>query len=172
MKRFYGVMGNASKFTEDLKLVDSSNSGWTEKYVDNDGRYWLKYMVDRDSGRYYNVILISPRSTTDEMIEIALTSDDHDEVEGAAHRLLFEEEEEMKDFRPKLLARLQNIDISSLSTTDKKRIRTIILNTHLTDRRNKRDVAGKNISEVQADADYFASVAQFADKLLNQIGMV
>jgi hypothetical protein len=172
MKKFYGLMGNASKFIKDLKLVDSSNYGWTEEYVDNDGRHWQKYMVDRDTGRYYNVVLISPRPTTEEIIETALTSDDHDEVQGAAHRLLFEEEEEMKDFRPGLVKQLQTIDIAKLSTEDNKRIRAIILNTHLIDKQNKREVVGKSISEVQTDADYFASVGQFAETLLNQIGTV
>jgi hypothetical protein len=172
MKRFYGIMGNASKFIKDLKVVESSNHGWTEVYVDKDGQRWLKYMVDRDNGRYYNVVHISPRPTTEEMIEVALTSDDHDEVEGAAHRLLYEEEEEMKDFRPKLVERLESIDVSGLTNSDKKRMRTIILNTHLTDKQNKREVVGKSIREVQADSDYFTTVGQFAEKLLNQIGTV
>ncbi len=172
MKRFYGIMGNASKFIADLKLVESSNYGWTEKYISKDGQQWVKFMVDRDNGRYYNLMHFSPRPTTDEMIEIALTSDDHDEVEGAAHRLLFEEEEEMKDFRPRLVERLQSIDLSGLSTTDKKRIRTIILNTHLTDKQNKREVVGKSVKEVQADSDYFTDVGYFAEKLINQIGTV
>jgi hypothetical protein len=172
MKRFYGLMGSASKFIKDLELAESSNHGWTEKYIDKDGQQWLKYMVDRDTGRYYNVVHISPRPTTDEMIETALTSGDHDEVEGAAHRLLFEEEEEMKDFRPRLVERLQNIDLSDLSNTDKKRIRTIILNTHLTDKQNKREVVGKSIMEVQTDSDYFTNVGQFAEKLLTKIGAV
>jgi len=129
-------MGNASKFIKDLELVESSNHGWTEIYVDQNGHQWQKYMVDRDNGCYYNVVHISPRPTTEEMIEIVLTSEDHDEVEGAAHRLLFEEEEEMKDFRPGLVERLQSIDLTKLSNTDMKRIRTIILNTRLTDKRN------------------------------------
>jgi hypothetical protein len=172
MKRFYGLMGNASKFIKDLKLIESSNHGWTEKYIDKDGKQWLKYMVDRDTGRYYNVINISPRPTTDEMIEIAFTSEDHDEIEGATHRLLFEEEEEMKDFRPRLVERLQSIDIAGLSNTEKERIRMIILNTHLIDKQNKREVVGKNITEVQADSDYFTNVGQFAEKLLSQIGTV
>lgn len=172
MKRFYGIIGNASKFIEGLTLVESSNHGWTERYVGKGGQQWLKYMVDRDNGRYYNLVLISPRPTTEEMIEIALTSNDHDEVQGAAHRLLFEEEEEMKDFRLGLVERLQRIDLTKLSNTDKKRIRTIIINTHLTDKQSKRQVVGKNINEVQADLDYFLSVAQFAEKLLNQIGTV
>jgi hypothetical protein len=117
-------------------------------------------------------VLVSPRPTTEEIIETALTSDDHDEVQGAAHRLLIEEEEEMKDFRPGLVKQLQTIDIAKLSTEDNKRIRAIILNTHLIDKQNKREVVGKSISEVQTDADYFASVGQFAETLLNQIGTV
>jgi hypothetical protein len=175
MKRFYGIMGNASKFIGDLELIESSSRhyGWEEKkYVDKDGQQWLKYMVDRDNGRYYNVVHFSPRPTTEEMIETALTSGDHDEVEGAAHRLLFEEEEEMKDFRPKLVERLEGIELSGLSDRDKKRIRTIILNTHLTDKQNKREVVGKSITEVQADSDYFTNVGQFAERVLNKIGMV
>jgi hypothetical protein len=152
MKRFYGLMGNASKFLKDLKLVESSYHGWTAKYVGQDGQQWLKYMVDRDTGRYYNLMLISPQPTTEEMIEIALTSDDHDEVEGASHRLFFEEEEEKKDFRPRLVERLQAIDISGLSNEDKKRLRTVIVNTNLSDQRNKREVIGR-----------------FAERLLNQI---
>ena len=163
-------MGNASRFIKGLKLVESSNHDWTEMYVDESGHYWLKYMVDRDTGRYFNVMLISPAPTTEQMIEIALTSDDNDEVEGASHRLLIEEEEEMKDFRPHLVGRLQAIDISGLSNTDKKRIRTIIFNTHLLEKENKREVVGKTLSQIQADSDYFTSVGEFAERLLTPIG--
>ena len=115
---------------------------------------------------------LTPRPTTKEMIEIALTSDDHDEVEGAASRLLIEEEDEMKDFRPSLVERLQVIDVTGLSNENRKRIKTIILNTDLADSQNKREVVEKSIGEVQADGDYFTSVGKFAENLLNQIEAV
>jgi hypothetical protein len=167
MKKFYGP--KASEFIKNLKLIDSSESAWTEVYVDEGGQQWLKYMVDKDTGRYYNVMLISPRPTTEEIIEIAFTSLDHDEVEGAAYRLFIEAQEEMNDFTPRLVERLKSIDVSNLSAAATRRIQTIILNTHLLDSRNKREVVGKSASEVQADWDYFINVGQFAEKLLNQI---
>ena len=159
-------MGNASKFIKDLKLIESTNHGWSETYVDSVGQQWLKYMVDRADGRYYNLVFNSPRPTTEEMIEVALTSDDLDEIEGASHRLFFEEEVEQKEFKSRLVERLRNIVLSGLSMADKKRLRTIIVNTHLRDKVSKKEQIGKSIIKVQVDS----GIGLFAEKLLNQIG--
>jgi hypothetical protein len=106
-------------------------------------------MVDRADGRYYNLVFNSPRPTTEEMIEVALTSDDLDEIEGASHRLFFEEEVEQKEFKSRLVERLRNIVLSGLSMADKKRLRTIIVNTHLRDKVSKKEQIGKSIIKVQ-----------------------
>ncbi|MEX6690064.1 hypothetical protein QTN47_21325 [Danxiaibacter flavus] len=169
-KKFFGLMGNASNFLKSLTLLDSSNHGWTEKYLDfNTGQHWLKYMIDRDSGRYFNLMLLTPKPTTEEMIDIAFTSSDNDEVEGAVHRLFIEEEDEKIEFRPALIERLKKIDISQLDAAEKKNIKTIILNGHLTDRTNKREVIGKHFSEIQKDVQFFNDTAEIAEQILKQL---
>ena len=169
-KKFYGIMGNASNFLKSLTLLQSSNHGWTEKYKDNKtGRLWLKYMIDRDNGRYYNLMLLNPKPTTEEMIDIVFSSPDHDEVEGAAHRLFIEEEDEKKDFRAAIIDRLKQLDISKLDTEEKKRIKTIIINGHLTERTNKREIIGKHFSEIQKDVQFFKETADTAERILKQL---
>jgi len=111
-------------------------------------------------------MLLTPKVTTDEMIDIAFSSPDYDEVEGATHRLFIEEEDEKKEFRPKLIEHLKTIDISGLDINEKKRIRTIILNTQLVDNTNKHEIVGKHFSEIQKDIAFFARTAEFAKQIL------
>jgi hypothetical protein len=73
------------------------------------------------------------------MIDLAFHSPDHDEVEGAVHRLYIDEEDEKIEFRMPFYERLKQIDISKLDDVEKRRLKTIILNGHLTDRTNKRE---------------------------------
>jgi hypothetical protein len=169
-KKFFGLMGNASNFLRGLTLLESSNDSWTEKYIDaKTGNHWLKYMIDRDNGRYYNLMLISPKPTTEEMIDIAFASLDHDEVEGATHRLLIEEEDEKIDFRPAVINRLSKINVSQIDAEERKRIKTIIFNGHLTDRTNKREVVGKHFSEIEKDVQFFNEVADKAEEILKHV---
>jgi len=169
-KKFFGLMGNASNFLKALTLLETSNYGWTEKYLDpSTGKHWLKYMIDRDNGRYFNLMLLTPKPTTDEMIDIAFTSSDYDEVEGAVHRLFIDEEDEKIDFRPAVIERLKKIDISQLDNEGKKKIKAIILNGHLTDKTNKREIVGKHFSEIQKDVDFYKDVAENAEQILKQL---
>lgn len=169
-KKFFGLTGNASNFLKRLTLLETSNYGWTEKYLDpSTGQHWLKYMIDRDNGRYFNLMLLTPKPTTDEMIDIAFTSSDNDEVEGAVHRLFIDEEDEKIDFRSPLIERLKKIDISQLDAQGKKRIKIIILNGRLTDRTNRREVIGKHYSEIQKDVEFFNDIANKAEQILKQL---
>ena len=163
-------MGNASRFLKELTLLESSNYGWTEKYLDpKTGNNWLKYMIDRDNGHYFNLMLLTPKPSTDEIIAIAFSTHDYDEIEGASHRLLIEEEDEKKEFRPAVFDRLKKIDISQLDTDEKKRIKAIILNGHLTDRTNKREIAGKHFSGIQTDVKFFSELADYSEQVLKQL---
>lgn len=169
-QKFYGIMGTASTFLKELTLLETFIDSWTEKYLDpKTGNHWLKYMIDRDTGRYYNLMLLTPKPTTDEMIDIAFSSSSPDEVEGAVHRLFIEEEDKKKEFRPQFFERLKTYDISQLNPEGKKRIKTIILNGHLTDGINKREIIGKHFTEIEKDANFFKNLSEFAGQILKQL---
>jgi hypothetical protein len=168
-RKLFGTNNLIKEFTERFTKVSTLDSGWSTEYVDSaTGRHWLKYVVD-DRGFFENMMLISPKPTTDELIEIAFTSPYPDEVSAAATRLNLEEQADKKEFRQKLIERLTRIDISRLDKTEVERIKTIIQGAQLTDRINKRDIMGKHFSEIQKDAAFFNTTADKAQQILNRL---
>lgn len=165
-RKLFGINTLVDEFTKSLTQVETLDGGWATKYIDNStGHQWLKYVVD-DRGFFVNLIFISPPPTTDQLIEIALNTNYIDEISAAAIRLNFEEQSDKKEYRQKLVDRLNLIDISKIDTAEKERIKTIILAAQLTDRVNKREIVGKHISEIQVDANFFNSIADTAENIL------
>lgn len=165
-RKLIGTTTLVNDFTKTLTQTDTLDGGWTTKYIDIlTGHSWLKYVVD-ERGFFVNLIFISPPPTTDELIEIAFKTNYSDEVSAAATRLNIEELSDKKEYRQKLIDKLNLIDISKLDTAEKERIKTIILASQLTDRVNKREIVGKHFSEIQRDAIFFNAVADTAENIL------
>ena len=168
-RKLFGTNNLINDFTQTLTKTETVDGGCATKYIDNTtGKQWLKYVVD-DRGFFENLMLISPEPTTDELIEIAFNSYYPDEVSAAATRLNLEEQFHKKEFRHKLIDRLKGIATSKLDTSEKERVKTIILASQLTDRVNKREVVGKHFSEIQNDANFFNATADSAQKILNSL---
>lgn len=168
-RKLFGTNELIEQFKERLTKVNSLDGGWSTEYVDNKtGQHWLKYVVD-DRGFFENIMLISPKPTTDELIDIAFSSPYPDEVSAAATRLNIEEQADKKEFRGKLIDRLSRFDISQLDKAERDRIKTIIQASQLTDRVNKRDIVGKHFSEIQKDAAFFNSTVDKAQEILNNL---
>ncbi|MFT3902576.1 MAG: hypothetical protein QM727_05355 [Niabella sp.] len=165
-RKLFGTNTLVNDFTTTLTKTETLDGDWVTKYIDKTtGHQWLKYVVD-DRGFFVNLILISPPPTTDELIEIAFNTNYSDEVSAAATRLNIEEKSEKKEYRQKLIDRLQLIDASKIDGAEKQRIKTIIIAAQLTDRVNKREIVGKHLSEIQADGNFFNSVADIAENIL------
>jgi hypothetical protein len=165
-RKLFGTNTLVDDFTKNLTQVETLDGGWATKYIDNStGHQWLKYVVD-DRNFFVNLILISPPLTTDQLIEIALNTNYVDEISAAATRLNFEEQSDKKEYRQKLIDRLNLIDISKIDTAEKERIKTIILAAQLTDRVNRRGIVGKHFSEIQIDANFFNVIADIAENIL------
>ncbi|MDO9612991.1 MAG: hypothetical protein Q7J86_00510, partial [Bacteroidota bacterium] len=118
-------------------------------------------------GFFRNLMLLSPAPTTDQLIDIAFTSEYPDEISAAATRLYIEEHEEQKEYRQKLIDRLLQVDFKDLDKTKNDRLKTIVLAGQLTDRVNKRYILHKHFSEIQADANFFNIVTDKAEYILN-----
>jgi hypothetical protein len=166
-RKLFGTNTLINEFVQKLIKTDTLDGGWTTKYIDNStGQYWIKYVVD-DRNFFENLLLVSPPPTTDELIYIALSSQHSDEVSAAATRLYFEEQTDKREFRKKLINRLNEIDLEHLDQEEKERIKTIIKASQLTDRVNKREIVGKHFSEIQKDVNFFNSIADRAQEILN-----
>lgn len=165
-RKLFGTNTLVDDFTKTLTQTETLDGGWATKYIDKSTEHqWLKYVVD-ERGFFVNLIFISPSPTTDQLIEIALNTKYVDEISAASTRLNIEEQSDKKEYRQKLIDKLRIIDVSKLDTTEKERIKTIILASQLTDRTNKREIVGKHFSEIQVDADFFNSVADTAENIL------
>jgi len=165
-RKLFGTNTLVNDFTTTLTQTETLDGGWATKYIDNStGQKWLKYVVD-ERGFFVNLMFITPPPTTDQLIEIAFNTKYVDEISAASTRLNIEEQSEKKEYRQKLIAKLKSIDVSKLDTTEKERIKTIILASKLTDRVNKRKIVGKHFSEIQVDADFYNSVADTAENIL------
>lgn len=166
---FYGTNKLADDFITNLKLIESLEGGWSEKYLDEKNEeIWLKYTIDPDKGYFWNLMLSTPKLTTEQIIEIALTTNFQDEVHAAGHRLEIEENKE-NEFREILINKLLELDLETLEAYEKNRIETIIISTQLTSTFNKREVLGKHYTEVNRDVEFFKTIAEKANSILKKL---
>jgi hypothetical protein len=168
-RRLFGSSDLIKEFTASLTLVETSADGWTTKYYnDLSKEYWLKYVVD-DRSFETNLMLLSPRPTTSELISISLTSPYLDEVLAAATRLYIDEQEEKIEFRGNLIDKLNSLDLVNMSSNEKERIKTVIQSSNLLHGVNIRNIVGKHHTEIESDAQFFRSVSEMARLIFEKL---
>lgn len=154
-----------------LTQTGTSDDGWTDFYVDkktNENWLLIRYHSEYH-GSGIPVLKKLPELTIDELINIALTSLDTNDIIGASLDLSERERYKKEDFRGKLLNHLLQVDISSLSNFEKERLRIIIYESDLYDATNRRNIVGKHFTEIERDANYYRSVSQKAKGILAMI---
>ena len=108
--------------------------------------------------------------TIEALIDIAMTSNDENDIIGASLELSEREKNANQQFRNKLLDRLLIIDISTLTDFEKERIRMIIYESELYDPTNRCNIIGKSHFEIQEDASYYRMISEKAKEVLAGIG--
>ena len=131
MKRvLIGTNSLVDEFTKKLKVLRKIDDGWSIIYKDGDTKEeWLEYVVDPERGYYRNLMLITPKPTTSELIKIAFESNNDDEIYAAAKRLEIESPKKESKFRLEILNRIKQYDLKNISDRDKERIKTCLLYT-------------------------------------------
>jgi len=154
-----------------LTPTGSSEDGWTRYYVDRDtNENWIltRYHSEYQGGGI-SVLKRLPELTIEELINIALTSSDKNDIIGASLELSERERTKKDEFRNKLVERLMMVDTSNLDRFEKQRLKIIIHESDLYDATNRRNIVGKHYSEIQQDADYYSTAAQKAKEILAEI---
>ena len=171
MKRvLIGTNSLVDEFTKKLKVLRKIDDGWSIIYKDGDTKEeWLEYVVDPERGYYRNLMLITPKPTTSELIKIAFESNNDDEIYAAAKRLEIESPKKESKFRLEILKRIKQYDLENISDRDKERIMTIIGALELTSEMNRNEIVGKHISEIEKDYENVKMIAIEAKRILNSI---
>ena len=168
-RTLFGTDGLIKEFTDSLTAVETSDDGWTIKYYnDITKEYWLKYVIDPRNCEV-NLMLLSPRPTTGDLISIALTSPFLDEVSAAATRLYLDEREDRTEFRQELIDKLSKIDVANINLSEKERVKVIIRDSSLLHGVNIRNIVGKHHTEIEKDAQFFRSISQKAREIFEQL---
>jgi hypothetical protein len=151
-----------------LTKTGTSTDGWAHYYVDQKSdEEWLLTRYDSEyHGGGVPILKRLPEPTIEELINIAMTSSDTNDIIGASLELSERERYKKEDFRAKLISRLLLVNISDLPDFEKKRLEIIIYESDLFDATNRRDIIGKHYTEIQKDADYFMLNAQKAKEIL------
>ena len=165
---------NQEKVTSKLQtltLTDKSDSEWTENYIDNkSNEKWIlvRYHSEYNGGGL-PVLKRLPEPTTEELIDIALSSLDKNDIIGASLELADREKVKKEDFRDKLIKQLLAIPVSKLTGFERERLKIIIYESDLYDPTNRRNIIGKHFTEIESDAEYYRVVAQNAKGILIEI---
>ncbi|AKD02134.1 Imm27 family immunity protein [Pontibacter korlensis] len=164
-RKLYGDAKLIKELLGKMQLVEEAEGGWATVYKDaSSGRFWMKYhtTAGEQSGGGYELLIRLPLPTTQKLVAVAIESPFEDEAVAAVMRLLEEEALEKKDFRHVLVNRLEEMNLESLPTEQKQRIRKVFTLTSLLDPTNKREVKGKTIEQLKEDAAYFENVSKRA----------
>jgi hypothetical protein len=168
-RKLFGTNRLVDDFVAHLTKIETLDGGWATKYLDEQkGQYWLKYVID-EKGLFQNLMFISPAPTTDELIDIALTSGYPDEISAAATHLHLEEQNQGNEFREKLVANIKQIDLLTLDQFEKNRLKVIVRASRLIGGVNRREILNKSYSEILKDAEYVNNLSIEAQKILDKI---
>lgn len=165
---FYGDASLIELLLPQFELMETSEGGYAAVYKDPlTNSFWLKYYATAATqGGGYLTLMRLPVPGTEKLMDIAIHTLFEDEAVAAVLRLLDEEAIENKDFRLRLIGKLEQAVAHTGIAAD--RLMNIITFAVLADPMNKREVTGKTAAEVQQDAAYFSGIAERAEKLLGR----
>jgi hypothetical protein len=157
-----------------LSLISSGSDGWKRNFEDMvTNEKWIEYRMEPEyHGGGYPMLVKQPEPDTNELIQIALESENLDEIAGASIFLYTNEENDNIDFREQLIDAVEKFfenKKAELSDFDRNKLNIIIYDSNLYDSTNRRNILGKYFAEIEKDYQYFKGVSERAKRILNEI---
>lgn len=142
-----------------MHKVEEIYDSWGEVHLDTfSGDKWLKFKVASNFTEDYSPRLVRlPGPDINEVIHLTLHTPHNDEILAAAEYLAAKETFELKYFRPRLLARLEEFDFKELSDFHRERFLLLITATNL------------STHFVHHKEQEFAPICERATRLLTQL---
>ncbi len=153
---------------KDFVYLKTSDDGWSHFYKDiNTNEEWVltRYETEYHGGGC-PILKKLPPPSVEELIEIALTSDEINDITGASIELNEREKYNNDSFRDILINKLLLIDTNCISAFDIERLKTIIYESELYDANNRREIVGKHYTEINKDAEFYKTISVKAKAVL------
>ncbi|MBD1396821.1 hypothetical protein H9Q13_06555 [Pontibacter sp. JH31] len=165
----YGDADLIEEMLSSFELIETAAGGFAAVYKEPSARsFWLKYYATAATqGGGYLTLIRLPAPGTEELIDIAISTDYEDEAVAALLRLLDEEAIEQKNFRHTLIKRLEQLMLGREVNTE--RLIKVIKLSSLDDPTNRRELLEKSNEQIEEDALYFSSIAEKAKNLLSRL---
>ncbi len=143
-----------------FELIENNSAKWTKTYLDTETESeWLCFYVDTEyHGGGSPVFGKLPLPDTNELINIAMTSEYEDEVFAACKTLVEKEKNKNCDFRKALVDKLEMLKNKN------RRIKIIEL-TALDFAINRQVTTGKTFDQIESDFNVYKEIADKAIKL-------
>ncbi|WP_165958084.1 Imm27 family immunity protein [Segetibacter sp. 3557_3] len=154
-----------------MVLKRSDESGWMHYYYDStSNEAWVLTQFNSEyHGGGSPVLKRLPELKCEDLIELAMTSLDLNDVIGASKELAEREQNDKEDFRDRLITRMLQTDVVNSSSAERDRLRIIISKTNLLDPMNRRNIVGKRFNEIKEDSEYYQHLAFKAKDLLDDM---
>ena len=157
-----------------LQQTSVESDGWEIHYIDQTtNEKWIEYRMEPEyHGGGYPILAKLPIPNTEQLMEIALESNNLDEIAGASVFIYTNEEYDKIEFRNELIEKIEEFykqRDGKLTEFDSKKIEIIIYETSLSDSTNRKQTMGKHYTEIEKDHEYYKQNAERAKRILNEI---
>lgn len=170
-KRFISNKDLIKKNCSIWSRIDETKDGWGERYLNPiDNSLWIHMWLETEyHGSQYPVLIREPEPNQSELIKIALSTSDLNEVATASSLLFYNERDHKKEFRMQLINQLEE-NVRSLeinkNSFDIERIKIIIQESRLGDSTNLRPIINKTPAKVEQDYMFYKLIADRARKII------
>ena len=178
---------NELRLTSNPELIEKLTAGFIKTETDSNtwgtlylcpktNEKWQKIYVETEyHGGGHPVLLKLPDPRKLDLINIALNSEDLDKIASASALLMVNEKELKEEFREELIIAIEHkIDKKDFqwNKLNSEKIKSIISETQLFDKTNRRQILGKKNIEIEKDFEFYKDISERAKKIITTANTV
>ena len=127
-------------------------------------RFWSEMKEEE-----YTLLENTYNISMDDLILLAVSEKTEEIIICACNELLRRENEMGKEFRERLIKKLEELTAVTNDKAELQRAKLIIYETELFDATNKKTILNKDFQQVNREASFYKDISERAKKILNQL---
>ena len=165
------------KLTVDFVKTETDSNSWGTLYLcPKTNEKWQKIYVETEyHGGGHPVLFKLPDPRKLELINLIIDSENLDELATASALLVVNEKELKEEFREELINAIENKITQKdfqWNKLNSEKIKSIISETQLFDKTNRRPILGKKNIEIEKDFEFYKDISERAKKIITTANTV